>query len=173
MNDFKGIIEDVEKSSLVSDKVIEKVIEIIGQEKWQDINDEKSDICTTAGELIITLKGIADLEKENADLKKRLAFARAEFQRQHKENAKLRDNYDQFKASAIPEIERLQKDNAELKKKIGIYQKGMYDEIEKRDKKLTKAIEIIKKLLSCCRNYPQENAEKMEEAEQFLKEIEK
>ena len=55
----------------------------------------------------------------------------------------------------------------------GIYQKGMYDEIEKRDKKLTKAIEIIKKLLSCCRNYPQENAEKMEEAEQFLKEIEK
>lgn len=37
----------------------------------------------------------------------------------------------------------------------------------------TKAIEIIKKLLSCCRNYPQENAEKMEEAEQFLKEIEK
>lgn len=70
-------------------------------------------------------------------------------------------------------IMELEKENAELKKKIGIYQKGMYDEIEKRDKKLTKAIEIIKKLLSCCRNYPQENAEKMEEAEQFLKEIEK
>ena len=69
-------------------------------------------------------------------------------------------------------IMELEKENAELKKKIGIYQKGMYDEIEKRDKKLTKAIEIIKKLLSCCRNYPQENAEKMEEAEQFLKEIE-
>ena len=68
-------------------------------------------------------------------------------------------------------IMELEKENAELKKKIGIYQKGMYDEIEKRDKKLTKAIEIIKKLLSCCRNYPQENAEKMEEAEQFLKEI--
>ena len=64
-------------------------------------------------------------------------------------------------------IMELEKENAELKKKIGIYQKGMYDEIEKRDKKLTKAIEIIKKLLSCCRNYPQENAEKMEEAEQF------
>lgn len=70
-------------------------------------------------------------------------------------------------------IMELEKENAELKKKIGIYQKGMYDEIEKRDKKLTKAIEIIKKLLSCCRNYTQENAEKMEEAEQFLKEIEK
>ena len=46
MNDFKGIIEDVEKSSLVSDKVIE-----------------------TEGELIITLKGIPELEEENAELK--------------------------------------------------------------------------------------------------------
>lgn len=40
----------------------------------------------------------------------------------------------------------LVKENAELKKKIGIYQKGMYDEIEKRDKKLTKAKEIIMNL---------------------------
>ena len=70
MNDIKGIIEDVEKSDLVSDKVIKKVIEIIGQEKWQEINDEKSDICTTTGELIITLKGITDLEKENKELKR-------------------------------------------------------------------------------------------------------
>ena len=76
MNDLKGIIEDVEKSSLVSDKVIKRVIEIIGQEQWQDINDEKSDICTTTGELIITLKGISDIEKENAELKKELAFRR-------------------------------------------------------------------------------------------------
>ena len=69
MNDLKGIIEDCNKSDLVSDKVIKKIIEIIGQEKWQDINDEKSDICTTTGELIITLKGIVELEKENAELK--------------------------------------------------------------------------------------------------------
>ena len=38
------------------------------------------------------------------------------------------------------------------------------------DEKLAQAKEIIKGLLSCCRNYPQENAEKMEQAEQFLKE---
>lgn len=38
-------------------------------------------------------------------------------------------------------------------------------------KQLTKAIKIIKGLMSCCRNYPQENAKKMEQAEQFLKEI--
>ena len=69
MNDIKGIIEDVEKSDLVSDKIIKKVIEIIGQEKWQEINDKKSDIYTTTGELIITLKRIPDLEEENAELK--------------------------------------------------------------------------------------------------------
>ena len=49
MNDIKGIIEDVEKSDLVSNKVIKKVIEIIGQEEWNDvINGEESDICTAA-----------------------------------------------------------------------------------------------------------------------------
>lgn len=35
-----------------------------------------------------------------------------------------------------------------------------------------KSIEIIKVLLPCCRNYPQENAEKMKQAEQFLKDSE-
>lgn len=33
-----------------------------------------------------------------------------------------------------------------------------------------KSIEIIKSLLSCCRNYPQENTEKVKQAKQFLKE---
>ena len=68
MNDIRGIIEDVEKSNLVSDKVIKKVIKIIGQEEWNNIHDEESDICTTTGELIITLKGIAELEKEKCEL---------------------------------------------------------------------------------------------------------
>ena len=62
MNDLKGIIDDCNKSDLVSDKVIKKVIEIIGQEEWQDLHDENNDVCTTMGELIITLKGIAELE---------------------------------------------------------------------------------------------------------------
>ena len=74
-------------------------------------------------------------------------------------------------------IMELEKENAELKKKIGIYQKGMYDEIEKRDKKLTKAIEIIRTFL----NMPMPNNEEvfadvgmfLTKAEQFLKEIEK
>ncbi|MBO7716644.1 MAG: hypothetical protein J6S85_23965 [Methanobrevibacter sp.] len=91
------------------------------------------------------------------------------------ENKDLRDNYDQFKAVAEPEIERLQKENAELKDAL----KGKrcncmtYLNFKDLEKELTKAEEIIKGLLSCCRNYPQENAEKMEQAEQFIKEIEK
>ena len=68
MNDIKGIIEDVEKSNLVSNKVIKKVIKIIGQKEWNNIHNEESDICTTTGELIITLKGIAELEKEKCEL---------------------------------------------------------------------------------------------------------
>lgn len=64
MNTLEGIIEDVEKSELVSDKVIKKVRELIGQEKWQELHDEESDIITTAGELLITLKGIPDLEEQ-------------------------------------------------------------------------------------------------------------
>lgn len=72
MNDLKGIIEDCNKSDLISDKVIKKIIEIIGQEEWQELHDENNDVCTTMGELIITLKGITGLEKENAELKEKL-----------------------------------------------------------------------------------------------------
>ena len=103
MNDIKGIIEDVEKSSLVSNKVIEKVIDIIGQEKWQDIDDKESDICTTAGELSITLRGIADLEKENAELKtdndaRKFAMAMSEkVEKQlRKENAELQEQIEKL-----------------------------------------------------------------------------
>ena len=78
-------------------------------------------------------------------------------------------------------IIKLEKENTELKKKIGIYQKGMYDEIEKRDKKLTKAKEIIKNIIEFDVSYEDEedferNCELydkiFEETEQFLKEIE-
>ena len=69
MNDLKGIIEDCNKSDLVSDKVIKKVIEIIGQEEWQILHDENNDVCTTMGELIITLNGIAELEAQIEKMK--------------------------------------------------------------------------------------------------------
>ena len=74
----------------------------------------------------------------------------------------------------------LEKENAELKEKLGIYQKGMFDEIEKRDINLTKAKEIIKKLLHSLKNEGSDYTFALEsthpvlaEAEQFLSEVEK
>ena len=37
---------------------------------------------------------------------------------------------------------------------------------------LIEAKKIIRSLLTCCRNYPQENAEKMRQAEKFIKDSE-
>ena len=104
MNDLKGIIEDCNKSDLVSDKVIKKVIEIIGQEEWQILHDENSDICTTMGELIITLKDIPYLEKENAELRNNGFTVSAMTEQQLK--------------VALEKGEQLEKENTELKKKL-------------------------------------------------------
>ena len=68
MNDIKCIIEDVEKSNIVSTKVINNVINIIGQEEWNDLYDIENDICTTTGELIIALKGIVELNNKMKQL---------------------------------------------------------------------------------------------------------
>lgn len=66
MNDFKNIIEDVNKSDIISDKVIEKIIEKIGQKEWQELHDKYSDIMTTTGEVAIALR---ILKRENEQLK--------------------------------------------------------------------------------------------------------
>lgn len=62
MNDIKSIIEDVNKSEIVSKKVIEKIMEMIGQEEWHDLYDEYNDTVTTTGEVVITLRS---LDQEN------------------------------------------------------------------------------------------------------------
>lgn len=62
VNDLKSIIEDVNKSEIVSKKVIEKVIEMIGQEEWHDLYDEYNNTVTTTGEVVITLRS---LDQEN------------------------------------------------------------------------------------------------------------
>lgn len=71
-------------------------------------------------------------------------------------------------------IAELEKENAELKLKLDALDEQIpWKDIKDKSEvigKFTKAKEIIKELLSCCRNYPQENAEKIERAEQFLKE---
>ena len=170
MNDLKGIIEDCNKSDLVSKEAIKKVIEIIGQEEWNDLYDGHSNICTTMGELIITLKGIADIEKENKELKtikipqleRRIASIRGA----HSVDCKKLN-------ARIEQVERLKNENAKLKEKVETYQIGMFDEIEKRDKRLTKAEEILREYIRINllppteRNFDDE-VKLFIEAEQFL-----
>ena len=66
MNDLKSIIEDVNKSEIISKKVIDKVIEKIGWEEWQDLHDDYNDTRTTAGEIVITLRSLG-LENERLE----------------------------------------------------------------------------------------------------------
>lgn len=72
------------------------------------------------------------------------------------------------------QIAELEKENVELKEKVGKYQIEMFDEIEKRDRRITKAKEII------CEYVRLANLEKEDtvaiwqlyhEAEQFLREV--
>ena len=193
MNDIKGIIEDVEKSSLVSDKVIKSVIEIIGQEKWQDFNDEKSDICTTEGELIITLKRIPDLEEENAKLKSIAEFQQSSNMKRHfeiqdleKKNAELKSELTKkadTNHSLVEQMADLENENAELKEKReqdcdSSWYEGFNCSEKERLKQLTKAKEIIKDLMSfsvqlCDCRHTVDFEKAREQAVQFLKEIEK
>ena len=97
---------------------------------------------------------IKELEKHNGEL---IALIHAERERQEKcDDVHLR------------KIAELEKENAELKLKLE-HRNCVDCSNHHSNIKLFKAKEIIKGLLSCCRNYPQENAEKMEQAEQFLK----
>ena len=73
----------------------------------------------------ITLEQLCEQkDKQIAELKQRLVFARAEFQRQYKENEELRNNgftvsamTEQQLKVAIEKGEQLEKENAELKEK--------------------------------------------------------
>ena len=69
-------------------------------------------------------------------------------------------------------LAELEKENAELKEKLGNYQKGMFDEIEKRDINLTKAKELLKEWLQTSKASGCDNINIVTDTEQFLKESE-
>ena len=90
------------------------------------------------------------------------------------------ENYREEMEKNLADATKLEKENAELKEKLGNYQKGMFDEIEKRDKQLNKAKEHIENLLyyvkqcTCERSNYAEIEKDITEAEQFLNsEVEK
>lgn len=56
MIENEDLIEQLNRSTIVSNAVIKKVIEIIGQEKWQELEDNYSDIFCTSGEFISVVR---------------------------------------------------------------------------------------------------------------------
>ena len=72
MNSLKGIRDDIEKSTLISKKVLGKIVELIGENTYQLLKNEHSDIMTTTGELAICLRSLEGLEKENEQLKQKI-----------------------------------------------------------------------------------------------------
>jgi len=98
-----------------------------------------------------------ELDKENVNLKIDMESSRKAWE-------KLSNEYKK-------RWKDCEKENAELKrnKKTVVHLAECLEEIQ--DKQLAQAKKIIKGLLSCCRNYPQENAKKIEQAEQFLEKV--
>lgn len=88
----------------------------------------------------------------------------------------MTDKEKELQAEAIgyyrKRIAELEKENAELKEKLGNYQKGMFDEIEKRDINLTKAKELLKEWLQTSKASGCDNINIVTDTEQFLKESE-
>ena len=108
-----------------------------------------------------------ELEQENKQLKERIAVLESLTEEQLEK---------QFPAKDLKEKSDLLGEIAELKEKLRIateypeWSKTVKLAEEDCIKQLAEAREIIKELLSCARNYPEGNLEKMQIAEQFLKE---
>ena len=174
MNTLEGIIEDVEKSDLVSDKVIKKVRELIGQEKWQELYDEESDIITTTGELLITLKSTKELQEEvnewktkfeNLERKCRFNFTDLledveKENRQDKQIKKLQEDLEHKKIAIktrkarIKELEaqikELEKENEALKGQMSLHEGILWNDLHK----LEKENEELKETLGKCAKMP-------------------
>ena len=130
------------------------------------------------------------LEKENADLERKLEqtekdladyqFNYSTIKELEKENAELKEN-NQFLNNLVKEKEQrgleiqedLLKENAELKEKLNIQERVNKEMIspalDRNLKQLTKAKDIIKKLIEAIHIWDCKNLEQVEaEAEQFL-----
>ena len=137
-------------------------------------------------------------EKKIEELEKRLVFARAEFSRQYKENAELKEKTEVVSCSSVckeKQIE-LEKENAELEKENAKLNRicnrnakcfaDVHHEMCEGKTQLAQAKELLKKMLATPRTIYRKDEdgeptpffnpcyeELKNQAEQFLKEIEK
>ena len=171
---------------------MEKVGEFIYNLEEKRIEELEKDKAYLDESLDKQIQATLDLQKEVKDLEWQLQEIAKDNDNYQKENAELKEQSDKWfvfetdagnwgmdKATQYT-VDRHNyfygtKNECQIwavEHKIKDYtgHKYCYDRL---DDQLAQATKIIKGLLPCCRNYPQENAEKIKQAEQFLKEIEK
>ena len=167
-----------------ADEYIIKTLESKVEKLQEDLRNKRISIKNKKSEIVLLGERCNQLLKDKGDLTdvvRALEVVREDFikdnARLEKENAeqqlkivKLQDYLDRDRDEKDKKIKNLEKENAELKhnKKTVVHLAECLE--EKQKERLAQAIKIIKGLLPCCRNYPQENAEKIEQAEQFIKE---
>jgi hypothetical protein len=172
--DYEGYIIELEKKN--NELKTEKIPQL--EKKIASIRGAHSVDCK---KLNARIEQVERLKKENAELKKEIKNNEDLATVAYMQGA---DSQKKKAEKQLIKAKELEKENAELKEKVGKYQIGMFDEIEKRDKRLTKAKEIILRLYNAGRDVlmcrSEEKAyDNLSEAindsniEQFLKEIEK
>ena len=109
----------------------------------------------------VTQAYIRKLVQHDVDQQNKIALLSAKVYKLQKENAK---------------VEELEKENAELKNErnaFKIYSDGAELDAIKLNEQLTKAKELIRDLLSCLYSVEYDCISDLEEAEQFISEVEK
>ena len=148
------------------------------------------------GELIITLEGIAELEKENTELKADNDARKFSMAMSEKVEKQLREeNTELRKVAEFQQSSNINKyfENKKLKEGLAVgstfnkalnsMNKNLIEKSDKyrnmvfdKDEQLTKAKEIIKKFVRHYKNktiYVENMQDLLEQAEQFLNEVEK
>ena len=140
--------------------------------KDSNLDEAFEEMRKKAEEGISLAEQIVDLKSYHEHNLKLMKGLNDKINKLEKENQDLRDNYDQFKASAIPEIERLQKENAKLKIARDNCEEQFQDKVDElaiEVDRVIRAKEIIKELIEAIHIWDCENLEQVEaKAEQFL-----
>lgn len=174
----------------------EKQIQIDAEQiqALQKQNEELTDELTKKADINHSLvEQMADLESENAELRKVAEFQQSSNMNRHFENKKLKEglavgstfnkalnsmnkNLEEERDKYRNMVFELQKENAELKEKYVKECEDVAFVVTNYNKQLTKAKEIIRDFISVAIDYidkEDKNYSYIAEAEQFLNEVEK
>ena len=156
-------IAELEKK--LTEKVTLESLDVVSG-KIADLEKENAELIlgnkSLSAKLMNTTRKKLDLQKENAELKQKFLTVKKDDIRK----AKLNEckTYEE-KVEYLRQVTNYALFNDDISVMLWCFcQRGEID-----TNQLTKAKEIIRELLTCARNYPESNKQKMQKAEQFLK----